>query len=401
MIALHVLSLIFGAVLVAGDPRVRAQDGRAAPRGVPAPGPGGVRRRLPPARPPLADSRTGDRAPVAVRAGRAGQPAARVDALMVVAFTFIFWGTGSLTCRSGPSRSAARRSRRWGSPSRVRPAGSGWRSSRRPSGSGSSPSSSAICRRSTRPTTGGRRASSGSARSRVRPRRVVDLLQTPAAHRGPGQLGVLAQPVGMDPRHASRRTRRSRSSRTSPRPTGTTRGWRPSARCSTPPRSSSPRTETQGSRFLRGHREGPDDGARLRHAGLRPHGTGRDHPASPSRRGSPRWSVTSTSRPPPSAISRAEYDEAMTAARAPHRRRAGRRRRRGAASPGSGRATSPPLRSLAGLTFAYPAPWTTDRAARRRPAAVPAAPGHRGRLGGQRDGPRSGRAGHARSPTGG
>ncbi len=67
---------------------------------------------------------------------------------------------------------------------------------------------------------------------------------------------------------------------------------------------------------------------------------------------------------PPITITRAEYDEAMTALAPiigvePDRAEEGWRRFAWIRS-----SYEPAVRSLAGLTFAYPAPWTTDRAAR-------------------------------------
>ncbi|HEY1652898.1 MAG TPA: hypothetical protein VGG09_13525 [Acidimicrobiales bacterium] len=67
--------------------------------------------------------------------------------------------------------------------------------------------------------------------------------------------------------------------------------------------------------------------------------------------------------PPPITISRAEYDEAMTALAPlfgvpPERQEDGWRRFAWVRS-----SYEPALRALAGLTFAYPAPWTTDRPA--------------------------------------
>ncbi|HSZ35467.1 MAG TPA: hypothetical protein VK773_00130 [Acidimicrobiales bacterium] len=67
---------------------------------------------------------------------------------------------------------------------------------------------------------------------------------------------------------------------------------------------------------------------------------------------------------PPIAITRAEYDEAMTAVApiigvAPEHTEDAWRRFAWIRS-----SYEPAIRSLAGLTFAYPAPWTTDRAAK-------------------------------------
>ena len=67
--------------------------------------------------------------------------------------------------------------------------------------------------------------------------------------------------------------------------------------------------------------------------------------------------------PPPIAVTRAEYDDAMAALApiisvAPDRREDGWRRFAWIRS-----SYEPAVRSLAGLTFAYPAPWTTDRPA--------------------------------------
>jgi hypothetical protein len=67
---------------------------------------------------------------------------------------------------------------------------------------------------------------------------------------------------------------------------------------------------------------------------------------------------------PPITITRAEYDEAMTALAPlisvpPDRSEEGWRRFAWIRS-----SYEPAVRSLAGLTFAYAAPWTTDRAAR-------------------------------------
>ena len=81
---------------------------------------------------------------------------------------------------------------------------------------------------------------------------------------------------------------------------------------------------------------------------------------------------------PPITITRAEYDEVMAVLApligvAPDRTEGAWRRFAWIRS-----SYEPAVRSLAGLTFAYPAPWTTDRAAkvgrprflRRRPIAV-------------------------------
>ena len=67
--------------------------------------------------------------------------------------------------------------------------------------------------------------------------------------------------------------------------------------------------------------------------------------------------------PPPITVSRAEYDEAMAALAPlivvpPERAEDGWRRFAWVRS-----SYEPAVRALAGLTFAYPAPWTTDRAA--------------------------------------
>ena len=111
---------------------------------------------------------------------------------MVVAFTFVFWGTGSLTCQkafeiSGSSLTTLGFSK---------PDGTGriWLAFMRPrSASGWSRSSSATCPPSTPPTTGARRGSSGCAPSPARRPAATELPPDPAPHGRPRHPRLLAE----------------------------------------------------------------------------------------------------------------------------------------------------------------------------------------------------------------
>ena len=99
---------------------------------------------------------------------------------------------------------------------------------------------------------------------------------------------------------------------------------------------------------------------------------------------------------------RAEYIDGPRSAAPPARRsRRPAGSHAGGGSPGSAPATTRPLRGLAGLTLAMPAPWTTDRPAPRRPAAaLLLAPSDRGRTGQCPDRRPTDEAGDAADPAG-
>ena len=221
----------------AGDPRFGAQDGRAAPGGHSR----AWRRRCSRSSTACSSIARG-RGRRAIRSGRCTRRS-RWSAsrwcgccLMVVAFTFIFWGTGSLTWPA-----VLRDQRLVADDARVRRAGHDGRiwlafieatiglGPRRPPHQLSADD----LRRLQRPGEGhhpappDRRRAPGGRRPSSR----TSSASGPWTARSSGATS----PIGSST--SSRRTRRSRSSRTSPRRTGTIRGWRPSARCSTPPRS--------------------------------------------------------------------------------------------------------------------------------------------------------------------
>ncbi len=231
---------------------------------------------------------------------------------MVVAFTFVFWGTGGLTWQkafeiSGSSLTTlgllqARRDEphlarlhrgdhraRPGRPPHQLPADDLLRLQR--------------AREGHHPA---------AADRRLHPRARPTLLQT--LHR----IGVPRRPAVLDATRPtgcstwSRRTRPSRSSPTSPRPTPTTPGSPPSGSLLDAAALVVSASRDRGGRGLRGRREGSPDDPRLRPAPRRAHRPGGQHPPAPAdeaRRG--HWHFGEPA--PAISIGRDEYLAAMAA----------------------------------------------------------------------------------------